>query len=179
MTALSDAIDAAAEETVSEYLAGGLEPDGIALSLGFRSNANLGYGTDLLCREDCTANMDEVDPESPEAVASDLFRRLSTTKGKILNDPEAIVAVGEDPHYGYALASLLNEGSTAAEVAAHADLAAAECRRDDRLKACTVELTKRGSEWDVLVTFELKVGGVYSNVFRLTKASDISDGAES
>ena len=177
MTFLDDTLQAAEDEVVSEYVAGGLEPDGVGLAMGYRPpGTDLGYGVDLSCMDDCTSNFAEVDPNSPEAVGEALYRRLTTTHGQILNDSELLVAVGEDPDYGYNIVQLLSVDSSDISQQAHSDLAAAECMKDDRLLLCTVDVVKRSAqEFDITVSGTLKTGQDYKLVKTLNLASDIID----
>lgn len=174
---LANDIDALAAAEVASYRAGGYEPDGIGLALGVQVADDpvvLGYGTDLSCAEDCDAVMSEVDPMSPQAVGEALIRRLSTAHGRIIDDPELLIAVGEDPDYGYNLANMLHVDVTPLELAAKADLAAAECKKDDRVLTCTVTITRiGGSAFDVLVYGVLVTGEAYSATLPLTDAASV------
>lgn len=176
MTLLDD-IDAMAALEVADYRAGGYEPDGAALVLGVQvadDPAQLGYGTDLSCTDDCDATMSEVDALSPEAVGQALIRRLSTAHGRLIDDPELLVAVGEDPDYGYNLANMLHVDVTPLELAAKADLAAAECKKDDRVETCTVTITRiAGSTFDVKIFGVLRTGAAYSATLPLTDAAAV------
>ena len=177
MTFLDDTLNSLADEVVAEYAAGGLEPDGMGLAFGYRPpGADLGYGTDLHCLDDCDENFSEVDPYSPEAVGEALYRRLCTPHGHILNDPEAVIAVGEDPDYGYNIVQLLSIDSSDISQRAHSDLAAAECMKDDRVRSATVEVVKRSAhEFDITLSGELKTGQVYKLVKTMNTAADVID----
>lgn len=48
---------------------------------------NLGFGRDLVCWDDLTPDFQEVDPNSPYAVAQDAYHRLCTARGLIPDDP--------------------------------------------------------------------------------------------
>lgn len=48
---------------------------------------DLGFGTDLVCWDDLAEDFQEVDPNSPYAVAQDAYHRLSTARGLIPDDP--------------------------------------------------------------------------------------------
>jgi hypothetical protein len=79
---------------------------------------------------------------------------LSTPKGGLITDPELLIAVGEDPNWGFNLLNMLSVGMTDVQIAAAQDLAAAACRDDDRVSSA-------------VITFE-QVGGTGSNEFAVT-----------
>jgi hypothetical protein len=177
MSLLDDLLTQFTADTVAEYTAGGLEPDGVALAFGTRTADDvdsLGWGTDLRCDSDITANADEVDSNSTESVVQDLWHRLTTPHGQILNDPELLVAVGEDPDYGYGLDLALSVGVTPLELQVHQDLGAAECRKDDRVRTCdlTIESTGAINEFFVTLSGELKTGEVYKLVKTLRNGQE-------
>ena len=181
---LLDAMDAYAAEYVAEVQAGGFEPDGVPLAFGNRpvDDSNLGWGSDLVCRTDCDPNMTEVDGNSPEAVADYLVRMLSTPTGGLITDPELLIAVGEDPEWGFNLLDMLHVGMTEVEIAAAQDLAAAACRTDDRVSSATLTFDQVGDseEFDVHLYAELTTGDVIDGVTfklirRLTDAQDLID----
>lgn len=170
MTTLDD-IDSLAAEYVASVAAGGYEPDGVGLAFGIPSTNDpdaLGYGRDLRCRTDCDALMSEVDENSPEAVADALCRMLNTNLGGIIADPELLIAVGEDPDYGYNLSRLLHVGMSEIERLAHQDLAATACERDPRVAKATVTITQlAGDTFEVRLFGELKTGERYAAIVPL------------
>ena len=176
MTILDD-IDLLTPALLAEYEAGGYEPDGIALTKGTQVEnipEALGYGRDLSCAYDCDEYMSEVDPMSVQAVGESLIRRLSTPHGRVINDPELLIAVGEDPDYGYNLANMLHIGMSKVEIMAKQDLAAAECLKDDRVQNATVTITQvAGNQFSVHLYAVLKTGEVYSQILPLTDADAV------
>jgi hypothetical protein len=159
------------DDLVAEYAAGGLEPDGVGLAMGDRAVA-LGYGTDLSCTEDADEFMTEVDPLSPQAVGESLARRLMTSHGRILDDPEMLTAVGEDPDYGYDISRLLSVPIDSIEAQAHQDLASAECLKDDRIDACTVVMQLNGASLSAVISARIKdTGETFDHVLHLTSDS--------
>lgn len=85
--------------------------------------APFGYGTDLSCITDLTEDLAEVDPNSTQAIAKALIRRLITPRG----------ALPDDKDYGYDLRGLLNQGTTLAQLRSAGGQARSECRKDDRV----------------------------------------------
>jgi phage baseplate assembly protein W len=177
MTLMED-IDRIGAEVVAEYQAGGYEPDGVGLALGTtveNTPAALGWGRDLSCVDDCDEHFTEVDPMSPQAVGESIERLLSTTHGKLIADEELLLAVGEDPDYGYNLHQLLHVGVTPLQIRAHADLAAAAIKdNDDRVASATVSITQRGNgnTFDVVIDATLINGVAFSRIMTIHAAAD-------
>lgn len=167
MSFLED-LDAAADDIVAEYAAGGYEPDGIGLAFGAPPTGDVGWGSDLSCTDDCDEDMSEVDGDSPRAVGESLARRLMTPHGRIINNSELLTAVDEDPDYGYDLMRLLHVPLDSIEARAHVDLATAECMKDDRVASCAISYGIRGNTVDVVVSGSLKSGQTYEKTFTLT-----------
>lgn len=186
MSIMTDAMDAYAAEFVAQVQAGGTEPDGVALAFGQQplDDNGIGWGSDLICRTDCTPGMDEVDGNSPEAVADHLVRMLSTPTGGLITDPELLIAVGEDPNWGFDLLGMLSIGMTDIQIAAAQDLAADACKQDDRVLSAVVDFVQVGGtgsdEFNVTLTGTLKTGqpfgpATFRLVQRLTNAQDLVD----
>jgi hypothetical protein len=186
MPNMLDGVDAAVAELVSDIQAGGLEPDGIALAFGTQVSNDptaLGWGTDLSCGFigdgsgviDCDDHMSEVDPNSTAAVAQHAERFFSTPQGGILNDTELLVAVGEDPDWGYNLIQLLSQGLDATTIQAHCELGAdAFKRHDDRVATCKItpvtgtDPVTNTTVMRLFLSGELVTGQSYSLVLPLT-----------
>lgn len=82
-----------------------------------------GYGVDLVCVLDVTADMAEVDPQSAAAVTQAIMRRLVTPRGALLDDRS----------YGFDLRSYCNKGTTQAELMQLQAQVRSEARKDDRV----------------------------------------------
>ncbi len=106
---------------------GGLQQE-IAFLVG-----DLGYGRDLACFDDFTDDFQEIDPNSPLAVAQDAYHRLSTQRGQIPDDPD----------YGKDLKSLLQKAFEPNGVMQTKGQIRNELLKDDRIDAKTlvVDLT--------------------------------------
>ncbi len=83
----------------------------------------LGYGRDLSCVTDLTADAAEVEPDDPIAVAQACTRRLITPRGSV---PDA-------PDYGLDLRGYCNRGVTASDLSALSGQITSELRKDDRV----------------------------------------------
>jgi phage baseplate assembly protein W len=83
-------------------------------------------GRDLSCVSDCTPDFREVTGRRLllEAVA----RRLTTTRGTLL----------DDPNYGFNVQDHLNDDMSQADIAAMQAGAEAECIKDERVQLATV-----------------------------------------
>jgi hypothetical protein len=169
---LDDDLDLATTALLAEYAAGGYEPDGVGLATRAApadDPATLGWGTTLHCITDCDEAFSEVPANSVAAVGESLMRRLQTPAGQILTDPEMVIAVGEDPDYGFDLSKMLHVGISDVEIQAYQDLASAECRKDDRVASATVTITRVGAdEFNVQLYATLVTGARYTGVLPLT-----------
>jgi hypothetical protein len=106
---------------------------------------DLGYGSDLSCVDDVTESMSELDGSDITLVIQSNYRRLTTPRGSL----------PDDPYYGYDLAMLLNSGMTRVGIQGVADQIRAELEKDDRNDSIDVTLTQVTSrEWKVSVTGE-------------------------
>lgn len=81
-----------------------------------------GFGTDLSCSTDLTPDCAEVDPFSADAVREANFRRLTTPRGSLL----------DDPFYGIDVASFLHEPMTLKRQAEIVGIITNELSKDDR-----------------------------------------------
>jgi hypothetical protein len=90
-----------------------------------------GYGTDLRCTTDVTANLDEVDPFSPVAIVEALIRRLTTPRGRLPDDPE----------YGLDVTAMVNRGITQSELRDIQTQIRNESSKDDRVDDVAVTVT--------------------------------------
>jgi hypothetical protein len=90
-----------------------------------------GYGRDLSCVSDCTDNFDEVDPNSKQGLAEVLIRRVTTTQGTVLDDPDQ----------GFNLYTVLNRPASAIDILRVGDRVRAEWKKDDRVADAVVTLT--------------------------------------
>lgn len=144
-----------------------VDPDGVVAVIVSTPVGDLGYGRDLSCIDDLTANMDEVDENSPQAVEESLHRRITTPHG-------ALNALGEDPDYGRDVRAFLSESTDAVTILAQQDLLAAECKKDDRVKTCECTITHiGGGEFDVSITGELYNGQTYELTGPLERGSQL------
>lgn len=100
-----------------------------------RPVAPVGYGTDLVCVTDVTDTLDEVDSQSPAAIAQAIVRRLITPRGGLIDDAE----------YGYDLRAFVNQGVTQAELARITDSVRSEARKDDRVSDARVTVNYDGA----------------------------------
>ncbi len=89
----------------------------------------LGYGRDLSCVDDLAVDFSDVDPESTRGIAESLVRRLTTPRGKLL----------DDPNYGLDLRQYLNTGIVSPNGISDVSVAVrGECKKDDRVDDLTV-----------------------------------------
>lgn len=105
----------------------------------------LGYGRDLSCVTDCTETFDEVDPQSPLAIAQALMRELTTEHGTL----------PDDPNYGYNVRAALNHGVTLASLQALSDRIKTQVARDDRVSSAECALNYDQSTKRLRVTLDI------------------------
>lgn len=89
-----------------------------------------GFGSDLSCADDLTADMAELDTDDPLVVAQAVYRRLTTPRGGLIDDPD----------YGLDVRSFLHKGMTPAEVRAIAGQIRLEILKDERVLDAEVRL---------------------------------------
>lgn len=112
---------------------------------------DLGYGSDLSCRDDLTSNMVEIRGDSPEAIAQANYRRLITPRGSVSDDPDG----------GLDIQGYLSIGLTAKEIAEIPGEIVLELSKDDRNVASTLacELTQgAGGSFKIAITGETAAG---------------------
>lgn len=100
--------------------------------------APLGYGTDLSCVTDVTADFAEVDPTSVRAIGEAIIRRLISKRGSVL----------DDPNYGTNVREWLNHPFGPDTLQTYRDAVVTETLKDDRVASATCAialdlLTKR------------------------------------
>jgi hypothetical protein len=95
------------------------------------ADAPLGFGRDLSCVVDVTADMAEVDPASPVGIGQAAIRRLITPRGTL----------ADDPGYGIDVRGYCNRGVTAQELRELGGLVRLELTKDDRIADVSVAVT--------------------------------------
>jgi hypothetical protein len=85
--------------------------------------APYGYGRDLKCVTDLTTSLEDTNPKSVESLAQDLFHRVTTERGTIVDDPD----------FGDDVRDALSGGLTPAALAAIGGRVELECLKDDRV----------------------------------------------
>ena len=123
---------------------------------------DLGFGSDLSCRDDLTQNMVEVPGDSIQAVAEANYRRITTPRGSLLDDPD----------YGIDVREFLHQPATTQRQSEIAAIIRAELLKDDRNDEISVSLqsTNAGRDWTIYID-----GQTAEGPFSLTIA--LTDGA--
>lgn len=103
-----------------------------------------GFGTDLSCTDDLTSDMAEIPGNSTLVVAQSNYRRLTTPRGSLI----------DDPNYGIDINSFLGSGLTDTLLQQIPGQVAAELKKDDRNETVEVSFRQTGS-----VSFDLDVKG--------------------
>lgn len=91
-----------------------------------------GYGVDLVCIEDLDPHLAETRDDTVESLAQDLFHRITTPRGAIVDDPD----FGED------VLSYASQAMGPREIASVAGRLASECRKDDRVASVVVDVVQ-------------------------------------
>lgn len=122
---------------------------------------DLGFGADLSCADDLAEDWSELPGSDVRLVAESVYRRLTTARGTLLDDPD----------YGLDLRSYLHRGQTQAELLAMRGAIRSEVLKDDRVDDAnlTVELIRSGVELVITIA-----GTASEAPFALTLA--VSDG---
>jgi hypothetical protein len=87
-----------------------------------------GYGVDLACTSDLEPDLAEVDPNSVQAIAQALLRRLITPNGGLLDDAD----------YGEDIRGAQNRGTTLQDLNTLGSKIKNECQKDDRVESVIV-----------------------------------------
>lgn len=86
-----------------------------------------GYGVDFSCTDELSPILAEVDPNSVQAIAEALLRRLITPNGTLI----------EDQDYGEDVRAFLSHGTTQTNLNTIATKIKNECEKDDRVESVT------------------------------------------
>lgn len=97
--------------------------------------APYGFGRDLVCVEDLTTTLRETDPTTVESLAQDLFHRITTERGTILDDPD----------FGTDARDFLSAGATPTVLLAIGGQLSLECLKDDRVNKADVDVVTGAS----------------------------------
>jgi hypothetical protein len=129
-----------------------------------------GYGNDLSCVTDLTADLAEVDPFSIQGLAETAVRFLTSERDSI---PDA-------PGRGYNVRRLLNRALTPLEIIAQEGLIAAELEQDeDRFEEVSASLVLTGRS--LAVTFTIQPSALtgleaFSFVLAVTDSTTLIEG---
>lgn len=88
------------------------------------------YGRDLVCIDDLTATLEETDPASYASLSQDIYHRITTERGSLVDDPD----FGEDVR-GY-----LSAATTERELLSISGRLEAEILKDDRVSTVSVDM---------------------------------------
>jgi hypothetical protein len=124
-----------------------------------------GWGCDLSCTDDLTADCVELDGNDPVVVAQYTYRRLNT-------DGDAGELPG-DPDWGIDLRKKLSKGMTIRELDDIRNTIRAEIARDDRLQNIAVDPTYSIATESLDVSLSAEIVDS-DNVFNLTMVVDAS-----
>ena len=114
------------------------------------------YGSDLAGTDDLDPFMTELDGTDVLVVAQAIYRRLTTAKGSLI----------EDPDYGLDVRAFLRKAMTPAYLASIPGQIENEITKDDRITNVVVRMTDNGDS-----TFDLDVSGETADgEFTLTAA---------
>lgn len=92
---------------------------------------DLGYGVDLVCRDDLTPRLDELDPNGVAGIGQALYHRLTTRR----------TTLPDDPDYGLNVLRYLSLPTDTLSLRRYAGEIASECRKDDRVASADVTIT--------------------------------------
>lgn len=115
------------------------------------------FGSDLSCTDDLDPGAKEVSGE--DALAQALYRRLTTPRGQLIDDPD----------YGLDIQSFLHRGITAGELRGIEGAIRAEVLKDDRVANFTAKATTSDGGASMEVNLVITTGtGPFRLIFQLT-----------
>ena len=107
-----------------------------------------GWGSDLDCADDLTENMAELQKDDLLLVVQSCYRRLSTPRGLLEDDPD----------YGFDVVGLLHSGLTARDMSRVSGQVVAELTKDDRLETVEARATFDGSTLEIEIKGSTRIG---------------------
>jgi hypothetical protein len=99
------------------------------------------YGRDLVCADDLTPTLEETDPTTTASLAQDIYHRITTERGSLVDDPD----FGED------VTGYLSTANTARALLSIAGRLEAEILKDDRVSTVVVELDGNTTQLDITI----------------------------
>jgi hypothetical protein len=99
------------------------------------------YGRDLVCVDDLTPTLEETDPTTTASLAQDIYHRITTERGSLVDDPD----FGED------VTGYLSTANTARALLSIAGRLEAEILKDDRVSTVVVELDGNTTQLDITI----------------------------
>jgi hypothetical protein len=117
-----------------------------------------GFGIDLICPSDLDPRLAETDTNSNASLSQDLFHRITTPRGGLIDDPD----------YGIDLRGKLSVGQTPQQIQALQGEIEAECRKDDRVNDVQAVVTVSGARLEIwTITLQVLPLDPASNSFEL------------
>lgn len=144
-------------DAVRDFLAAGIAS---TVRVASTPEAPFGYGADLSGADDLDPLLAEVDGFSTLAIAQALARRLGTPRG----------GLPDDATYGEDLTEWCNRGHSSAEIRDLARRIAAECQKDDRVRAVRVTVAPDATARTFDVTVAVDPHDAALGTFTLTLA---------
>ncbi len=106
------------------------------------------FGSDLMCATDLDPMMRELAADDTRLVAEACLRRLHTTRGGLIDDPD----------YGFDVRELLRSPMTRAQLAGVPARIRAELAKDDRILTLDVDVRQTAAELFVSIHAETDIG---------------------
>jgi phage baseplate assembly protein W len=124
-----------------------------------------GWGSDLDCADDLTENVAEIPKDDMRLVVQSCYRRLTTRRGTLIDDPD----------YGFDVLHLLHAGMTKTDLIRIAGQVESELSKDDRLETveCKVSYADETIELDIkgmtrIGTFSMTMGVTEASTYLLS-----------
>lgn len=89
------------------------------------------YGIDLVCVDDVDTRLSETSDDKLESLAQDLYHRVTTPRGALIDDPD----------YGDDVTAYLSGDAQPGDLISIEGRLASECRKDDRVDRIVVTVT--------------------------------------
>jgi hypothetical protein len=124
-----------------------------------------GWGSDLSCDDDLSENMAEITKDDMLLVVQSCYRRLTTRRGTLEDDPD----------YGLDVMHLLHQGMTQTDLIVIAGQIRNELSKDDRLESVECRATYQDETLSVDIagttrvgTFSMTMGATAASVYLLS-----------
>jgi phage baseplate assembly protein W len=126
---------------------------------------NLGFGSDLACQDDLDPQFLELDGNDNRVIAEAMFRRLTTPRGTL----------ADDPNYGLDVRAYLHRPGTASLLTEMQGAIRSEVEKDDRVEegSTTVTVTQQDVKTITVFVSFVTASGPFSLTLAVTDSATL------